>query len=105
MSMLPASNMLAAADTSRLVPAVERAVRLLDALAAARQPLALAELARRLALPKRKPAVTHDPTQMIAPAMMQAVKRAYGIVPAPATKGTKVRTMGMNRPVTIASHP
>jgi len=36
----------------RLVPAVERAVRLLDALAAARRPLALTELARALALPK-----------------------------------------------------
>jgi len=34
------------------VPAVERAVRLIDALAASREPLPLAELARRLALPK-----------------------------------------------------
>lgn len=34
------------------VPAVERAVRLIDALAASREPVALAELARRLALPK-----------------------------------------------------
>ena len=41
-----------AAQETRLVPAVERAVRLLDALAAARQPLSLAELARMLALPK-----------------------------------------------------
>jgi len=36
----------------RLVPAVERAVRLLDTLAAARQPQSLADLARTLALPK-----------------------------------------------------
>ena len=36
----------------RLVPAVERAVRLLDTLAAARQPQSLAELARALDLPK-----------------------------------------------------
>ncbi|NLD67956.1 MAG: IclR family transcriptional regulator [Limnobacter sp.] len=42
---------IAAAET-RLVPAVERAVRLLDALAAARRPLSLAELARMLELPK-----------------------------------------------------
>jgi DNA-binding IclR family transcriptional regulator len=34
------------------VPAVERAVRLIDALAASREPIALAELARRLELPK-----------------------------------------------------
>jgi len=34
------------------VPAVERAVRVLDALACAQRPLALAELARLLALPK-----------------------------------------------------
>ena len=39
------------ADTPR-VPAVDRAVRLIDALAASHEPLALAELARRLALPK-----------------------------------------------------
>ena len=37
---------------ARLVPAVERAVRLLDALAAARQPLSLASLARALGLPR-----------------------------------------------------
>ncbi|MCA3178371.1 MAG: IclR family transcriptional regulator [Burkholderiaceae bacterium] len=37
---------------TRLVPAVERAVRLLDALAASRQPRSLAELARTLALPR-----------------------------------------------------
>ena len=36
----------------RLVPAVERATRVLDALAAARQPLPLADLARQLALPR-----------------------------------------------------
>lgn len=36
----------------RLVPAVERAVRLLDALAVTRQPQSLADLARMLALPK-----------------------------------------------------
>ena len=36
----------------RLVPAVERAVRLLDTLAAARQPQSLADLARTLDLPK-----------------------------------------------------
>ena len=39
------------ADTPR-VPAVDRAVRLIDTLAASHEPLALAELARRLALPK-----------------------------------------------------
>lgn len=37
---------------TRLVPAVERAVRLLDTLAGAQRPLALAELARILGLPK-----------------------------------------------------
>jgi DNA-binding IclR family transcriptional regulator len=37
---------------SRLVPAVERAARLLDALASSRQPLSLADLARRLDLPR-----------------------------------------------------
>jgi len=37
---------------SRLVPAVERAARLLDALASSRQPLSLADLARLLALPR-----------------------------------------------------
>ena len=37
---------------TRLVPAVERAVRLLDALAGAREPRPLADLARELALPK-----------------------------------------------------
>lgn len=36
----------------RLVPAVERAVRLLDALAGARAPKSLADLARELALPR-----------------------------------------------------
>lgn len=36
----------------RLVPAVERAVRLLDSLARARRPLSLAQLARDLAAPK-----------------------------------------------------
>jgi len=36
----------------RLVPAVDRAVRLLDALATARQPQTLADLARALSLPK-----------------------------------------------------
>jgi DNA-binding IclR family transcriptional regulator len=41
----------AAADTPR-VPAVDRAVRLVDELAATREPLGLAELARRLSLPK-----------------------------------------------------
>jgi DNA-binding IclR family transcriptional regulator len=39
-------------DGARLVPAVERAARLLDALAAARQPQTLATLARALALPR-----------------------------------------------------
>jgi len=37
---------------TRLVPAVERAARLLDALASSRQPLSLADLARQLALPR-----------------------------------------------------
>ncbi len=41
-----------AGDGTRLVPAVERAVRLLDALAAARQPQSLAALARALELPR-----------------------------------------------------
>ena len=40
------------APAGRLVPAVERAVRLLDELAASREPVALSELARRLTLPK-----------------------------------------------------
>lgn len=39
-------------DPDRLVPAVERAARVLDALAGARQPRALAELARELELPR-----------------------------------------------------
>jgi len=38
--------------TPRLVPAVERTSRLLDALADAHEPLSLAELARRLSLPR-----------------------------------------------------
>lgn len=42
----------AGVDDPARVPAVERAVRLIDALASAREPLGLAELARRLALPK-----------------------------------------------------
>ena len=37
---------------SRLVPAVERAVRLLDALARSRRPMSLAQIARELAAPK-----------------------------------------------------
>lgn len=41
-----------ATDADRLVPAVERAARVLDALASARQPRALAELARELELPR-----------------------------------------------------
>jgi IclR family transcriptional regulator, blcABC operon repressor len=41
-----------AAAAPRAVPAVERAVALLDALAAAREPQSLAALARALALPK-----------------------------------------------------
>jgi DNA-binding IclR family transcriptional regulator len=41
-----------AGGTLRLVPAVERAVRLLDLLAAAGRPLPLAELTRELELPK-----------------------------------------------------
>ncbi|HYF57640.1 MAG TPA: IclR family transcriptional regulator [Burkholderiaceae bacterium] len=41
-----------AVDAPRLVPAVERAVRVLDALAASRQPRSLADLARTLALPR-----------------------------------------------------
>ncbi|MEN9314782.1 MAG: hypothetical protein RIS35_1175 [Pseudomonadota bacterium] len=39
-------------EAPHLVPAVERAVRLLDALAGARSPKSLADLARELALPK-----------------------------------------------------
>ncbi len=39
-------------DTAARVPAVDRAIRLIDTLAASHEPLALAELARRLALPK-----------------------------------------------------
>ena len=39
-------------DDSPRVPAVDRAVRLIDTLAASHEPLGLAELARRLALPK-----------------------------------------------------
>jgi DNA-binding IclR family transcriptional regulator len=42
----------AAPARPRLVPAVERAARLLDALAASRQPLSLADLARALGLPR-----------------------------------------------------
>ena len=42
----------ATADPERLVPAVERAARILDALASARQPRTLAELARELDLPR-----------------------------------------------------
>jgi DNA-binding IclR family transcriptional regulator len=42
----------AAAGTVRLVPAVERAALLLDALAASRQPQSLADLARTLSLPR-----------------------------------------------------
>jgi len=38
--------------TPRLVPAVERTSRLLDALADAHEPMSLAELARRLSLPR-----------------------------------------------------
>ena len=44
-------DLLPPADAPR-VPAVDRAVRLIDALAASHEPLPLAELARRLALPK-----------------------------------------------------
>mgnify|MGYP006381416379 CR=1 FL=1 len=44
-------DLLLPADAPR-VPAVDRAVRLIDALAASHEPLPLAELARRLALPK-----------------------------------------------------
>lgn len=40
------------ATEPRLVPAVERAVRLLDALAGSREPMGMAELARTLDLPK-----------------------------------------------------
>jgi DNA-binding IclR family transcriptional regulator len=39
-------------DDSPRVPAVDRAVRLIDTLAGSHEPLGLAELARRLALPK-----------------------------------------------------
>jgi len=39
-------------SAARPVPAVERAVRLMDALASSRRPMALAELARELGLPK-----------------------------------------------------
>ncbi|MFM1987482.1 MAG: hypothetical protein RJA99_439 [Pseudomonadota bacterium] len=39
-------------EPARLVPAVERAVALLDALAASRQPRSLAELSRALSLPR-----------------------------------------------------
>ncbi len=42
----------AAKPSERLVPAVARAVRLLDALSQTRQPLSLADLARTLQLPK-----------------------------------------------------
>jgi DNA-binding IclR family transcriptional regulator len=42
----------AAAGAVRLVPAVERAALLLDALAASRQPQSLADLARALSLPR-----------------------------------------------------
>jgi len=50
---LSTSTPTAAAPTAtRLVPAVERASRLLDALAASRQPLSLADLARALELPR-----------------------------------------------------
>lgn len=48
---LQKSTMSGAAEP-RLVPAVERAVLLLDTLAASRRPMALGELARQLALPK-----------------------------------------------------
>lgn len=41
-----------AAEPVRLVPAVERAVALLDALAASRQPRSLADLSRALSLPR-----------------------------------------------------
>jgi len=41
-----------AAAPTRLVPAVERAVRLLDALARSRRPASLAQLARELSAPK-----------------------------------------------------
>ena len=40
------------ASAGRLVPAVERASRLLDALSASRQPLSLAELSRALSMPR-----------------------------------------------------
>jgi len=39
-------------STGRLVPAVERASRLLDALSASRQPLSLADLSRALSMPR-----------------------------------------------------
>ena len=48
----PESVSISENSDPKLVPAVERAVRVLDALAGARQPLPLAQLARTLALPK-----------------------------------------------------
>jgi DNA-binding IclR family transcriptional regulator len=48
----PVRGRQAGAPRPRLVPAVERAALLLDALAASRQPQSLADLARALALPR-----------------------------------------------------
>jgi len=48
----PRASAAPAAPAARLVPAVERAVRLLDALARARRPASLAQLARELDAPK-----------------------------------------------------
>lgn len=48
----PLGRVPAALAPARLVPAVERATRVLDALAATDRPLSLAELARALALPR-----------------------------------------------------
>lgn len=52
MSIPDVDSRMSSASASRLVPAVERATRLVDALAAAGRPLALADLARDLDLPK-----------------------------------------------------
>lgn len=51
MSTAPA-RVAAPAEPARLVPAVERAVALLDALAVSRQPRSLADLSRALGLPR-----------------------------------------------------
>ncbi|MCL4185446.1 MAG: IclR family transcriptional regulator [Burkholderiaceae bacterium] len=48
----PGAPPAAGSDTPRLVPAVERAVRLIDHLAGLRRPQPLAELSKALAMPK-----------------------------------------------------